>query len=178
MLNHAKWWLLILVASILIVYLMPYSIITTIDEKLDRSEAEQIANTFLLESGYLLKDYYVTVRRDPANFIQAYLNRYVPPERYHQLVNSDTIPNIHWEVQYAKNIPTNQPQTSYVVWVSPRGKIVGFQRQLPDTLTIESLTEEEAARKAQLYLTDRINFSLNNFILRKSQQLKQVNRTD
>jgi len=135
--NHIKWWLLIVAASIIIVYLIPQNINVSIDETLDRTQVEAIANDFITSSGYSLQDYRATVSRDAANFLLVYLNSCLEPDRFKELVNSDTIPDIRWQVQYLKNIPKDQPQTKYHVWISPRGKIVGYRRDLPDTLTIK-----------------------------------------
>ena len=178
MLKYLKWWLLILLAAVIMVYLVPHNISTAVNEKLDRGQVEKIADSFLKGLGYKIKDYYTTITRDPASFVLAYLNSEMEKKRFSRIVNSDSIPNIHWQVRYVQNIPRDQPQTSYYVWISPRGKIVGFERNLPDTLTIASLSEDEAAKKAQLFLTDQVEISLNNFILRKSQQFRQTSRTD
>ncbi len=176
--NHIKWWLLIVAASIIIVYLIPRNINVSIDETLDRTQVEAIANDFITSSGYSLQDYRATISRDAANFLLVYLNSCLEPDRFKKLVNSDTIPDIRWQVQYLKNIPKDQPQTKYHIWISPRGKIVGYRRDLPDTLTIESLSENEAADKARLFLTDRAKISLEHFNLSRSEQSKEINRTD
>ncbi len=178
MINHIKWWILILISSISIVYLMPQNISVSIDEKLDRTQVEMIATDFILASGYSLEEYNAMVTRDVANFLLAYLKSNLEQDRFKTLVNSDTIPNIRWQVRYLKNIPRDQPQTRYFVWISPRGKIVGYRRDLPDTLSIESLSENEAADKARLFLTDRAKISLDHFNLSRSEQSKETNRTD
>jgi membrane protease YdiL (CAAX protease family) len=99
-------------------------------------------------------------------------------DKFKEIVNSETIPNIRWQVRYLKNIPRDQPQKRYFVWISPRGKILGYRRELPDTLTIESLSENEASEKARLFLTDRAKISSDNFNLSKSELSNKVNRTD
>jgi len=178
MLKYLKWWIMILLAAVTIVYLVPNDISVAVNERLDRKQVEKIADSFLEGLGYKTKDYFTTITRDPGSFVLAYLNSEMEKARFIRIVNSDSIPNIHWQVRYVQNIPRDQPQTSYYVWITPRGKIVGFERNLPDTLTIASLSEEEAAKKAQLFLTDQVDISLNNFILRKSQQFRQTSRTD
>ena len=175
--RQLKWWVLIIISIIMIIYLMPNSLSFSIDEQLDRSKVKKIAEEFMRVSGYASNDYHLTLIRRPANYLLAYLKSELEPERFRHIVNSDSIPNSRWEIRYLKNIPQNQPQTRYSIWISSKGKIVGFQRELPDTLTIESLSEDQAARMAQIFLTDQINISMNNFILRKSQQFNQVNRT-
>jgi sigma-B regulation protein RsbU (phosphoserine phosphatase) len=118
------------------------------------------------------------VSRDASNFLLAYLKSRLDPERFRKLVNSDSVPDIRWQVRYLKNVPLDQPQKRYHVWISPRGKIIGYRRDLPDSLTINSLSEEQAAQKARDFLSDQTNISLDKFILSKSDQAKKVNRTD
>jgi membrane protease YdiL (CAAX protease family) len=178
MLTHLKWWLLILVAALMIAYLMPNSLSMSIEEHLDRYEIENIAKNFLHSSEYSLQDYHPIITRNSANFVLVYLKSCLDSKKFKTLVNSDSIPNIRWQVQYAKDIPRDHSQFRYTVWISPRGRVVGFQRDLPDTLTIESLSEEEASLKARIFLSNHTGVSIDNYILRRSQQFKETNRTD
>ena len=159
--KNISWWFLIIAVSTVITYLIPRNINVSINETLDRKQAEAIGKFFIISKGYSLDDYRAIVSRDAANFLIVYLNSRLEPDRFNKLVNSDTIPNIRWQVRYLKNIPKDQPQTNYYVWISPRGKIVGYRRDLPDTLTIESLSENEAADKARSFLTDRAKISMD-----------------
>ena len=118
--KNIKWWILIVFASIIIVYLIPQNINVRVDETLDRTQVEEIANDFITSSGYSLQDYHAIVSRDAANFLLVYLNSRMESEKLKELANSDIIPNIRWQVQYFKNIPKDQPQKSYHVWISPR----------------------------------------------------------
>jgi len=176
--KNIKWWFLIVFASIIIVYLIPQNINVRVNETLDRTQVEEIANDFITSSGYSLQDYHAIVSRDAANFLLVYLNSRMESEKLKELANSDIIPNIRWQVQYFKNIPKDQPQKRYHVWISPRGKIVGYRRDLPDTLTIESLSENEAAEKARRFLINRAKILLDNFNLSRSDQSNEKNRTD
>lgn len=176
--SYIKWWLLIVVASVLIVYLIPQNINVAINETLDRTSVEAIADEFILSSGYSLEDYHATISRDDANFLLVYLNSHLETDNFKEIVNSEEIPNIRWQVRYLKNIPRDQPQKRYFVWVSPRGKILGYRRELPDTLTIKSLSETDASEKARLFLTNQIKISLDDFSLSRSELSNQVNRTD
>ncbi len=178
MLKHLKWWVVILVASVLIIYWIPQNIGVNVTESLDRVEAKEKATSFLKETGFNVDDYFSTTTRNPANYLLSYLKSEMDIAEYNELVRGDILPNIRWQVRFIKNIPRDQPQTQYYVSISPQGKIVGYQRILPDTLTIESLSEDQASRLAQIYLTDRIDTPLNNYILRRSQQFKRSNRID
>ena len=62
-----------------------------------------------------------------------------------------------WEVLFYKNIPRDHPQTRYEVCISPKGKIVGFNRSIPDTMKLSSLSNEEALSLAELYIRKKIS---------------------
>jgi len=47
--SQIKWWILIIVSAILIIYLMPNSLSLSVNESLDRSEAEYMAEKFMQE---------------------------------------------------------------------------------------------------------------------------------
>ena len=64
------------------------------------------------------------------------------------------------------------------MWISPRGKILGYRRDLPDTLTKESLSEDVALNEARLFLINQANISLEDFSLSRTEQSKVVHRTD
>ena len=176
--NNIKWWLFIACASILIIYLIPQNIYVSVRETLDRTQVEKIAHDFIISSGNALGNYHATVTRDPASDLIVYLNSRLEPKEFKKIVNSDSVPNIRWEVQYLKNIPRDQAQVGYQVWISPRGKILGYRRDLPDTLTKESLSEDVALNEARLFLINQANISLENFSLSRTEQSRVVHRTD
>ena len=178
MANQIKWWLAIIIASVFIIYWTPYNIIVGVEENLNRVEAESIAEKFLNNEGYETEGYFFTTTRTSENNLLSYLKSKFSEEEYNDIISSDNIPNMRWVIIVWKNVPKDHPQTQYYISVSPKGNVIGYQRILPDTLTIESLSEDDASRLAQLYLTDRIDATLNNYILKRSQQYKRANRTD
>ena len=176
--GHSKWWILIVLSSVIIVYLLPQNINVIVNETLDRSQVEDISNEFMKSSGFDLKDYHITISRDVESFLLVYLNSRLESEKVKELVNNDAFPNSRWQVEYFRNIPRDQPQKSYSVWISPRGKVVGYRRILPDTLTLNSISEDLAAEKAKDFLVHQANISLTDFTLSESDQSREQNRTD
>ena len=72
--NYIKWWILIVAAAVAIMYLLPQNINVSVNETLDRTQVEAIANEFMKSSGYSLQDYHSTISRDVANFTLVYLS--------------------------------------------------------------------------------------------------------
>jgi sigma-B regulation protein RsbU (phosphoserine phosphatase) len=177
-LNHFKWWVVIILVACGIYYLFPTNISSIIPEKLNRYEVENISRQYLSQNHIDVSKYQAIVLRQIDYTIIAYLKSELGQEKTEQIIYDDRIPNLGWSVRFLKNIPTDQPQTRYHVWVSPFGKITGFNRSLPDTLTLESLIEARALAVARMFISQKTDIDLSKFIFKRSQQNRQVNRTD
>jgi len=176
--DHVKWWIGIIFIACGIYYLAPTNITSSIPENMNRYEVESSSRQYLSNNRVDVSDYQAIVLRQMNYSVIAYLNSVLGREKTEQIIQNDCIPNLSWEVRFLKNIPTDQPQTRYRVWVSPFGKITGFRRSLPDTLTFESLIEAQALARARMFISQNTDIDLSEFTLKRSQQNRQVNRTD
>jgi sigma-B regulation protein RsbU (phosphoserine phosphatase) len=177
-LNQLKWWLVILMAIVALYLFAPTYISSTIKEEMNRYEVEASSRDFLQSNSIDLTDYNSIVLRQIDYSIISYLIAAVGRDKTQQIIENDRIPNLSWEVRYLKNIPIDQPQTRYRVRVSPYGKITGFTRELPDTVTLESLIEAQALAVVRMFVSKRTDLNLEDFTLKRSQQNRRVNRTD
>ncbi len=176
--EYLKWWLLIPSALLAVYFLLPFDLRYNIPEGMNRYQIRDMAHAFLLQNGYDLTGYNCVVTRQ-TNFPHlAYLEGELGAESTGDLVAKNFIPDIRWQARYIKNIPIDQPQTYYDVWISPTGNIVGFSRNIPDTLTLPSLEEDNARDKVINYVKDKFSFDLNAFELKQSEQRRKTNRTD
>ena len=125
MFNQLKWWIVILLAGILIIYLIPKNLSVRINEKLNRYAVEKIARTYLHDNGYTTNDYHVSVTGNQANYITSYLNSKVEQEKFDQLVNSNLVPNIRWQINFVKT--SEGPTTNQLSCLDiPAGCYTGF----------------------------------------------------
>jgi len=178
MAKQIKWWLLLALSLIVIIYFVPDSLTFTIDEKLDRYQVEQIATDYLSNKEYDLNDYHSMVQRVTDFTLISYLKSQIEKEKADELFASDAIPNFSWQVHFYKNLPKDQPQTRYFVWISPQGSLSGFTRYLPDTLTLKSVDENEALKIAKSFIENETKIDLSQFTLKKSDINKLTNRSD
>ena len=178
LLNHIKWWIILSIAIILVFILIPSNLTFSVKEKINRYQAEDIGRNFLQKMQIDLTDYHPIVTRQVDYNALTYLNKSLGSQKLNEIIAQDDIPNNRWQLRFLKNLPTDQMQTRYRIWISPQGNVIGYTRQIPDTLTLVSEIEARALAIARYYISQNTSFNLNKFTLRKSQQNRQLNRTD
>ncbi len=178
LLNHIKWWAILAIGIVLVVILLPSDLAFTIEEKINRYQAEDISREFLKNIGVNLNEHQAVVSRQLDYSPLTYLKKSLGSEKLDELIEEDVIPNNRWRIRFLRNLPVDQPQTRYNIWISPQGNILGYTRQIPDTLTLPSEIEARALAAARYYLSHSTSFDLNKFAMKKSQQNRQLNRTD
>lgn len=176
--ENLKWWLL-LPASLLCIYLLlPFDLRYHIPENMDRYQVRDSAYAFLAKNRYDLTGYRCVVTHESDFTILAYLEGQKGIDSTGILLDKNMIPGIGWRARFTRDLPTDQPQTSYDVWVSHTGGITGFLRSLPDTLTLPSTTEDTARSKAIVYVEKAFSVDMSGFKIRQSEQRRKTNRTD
>jgi len=178
MFDKLKWWIVIILCLVAIRYLAPDNIAFSVIEKLDKYEVQELASGFLDKSGFNISEYNSRVTRSINQLNIGYIENTIGKKKTREIIANDEIPNNRWQVDFFKNIPRDQPQTRFNVWVSPNAKILGFRRFLPDTMTITSITEEEARILAESYLSNKTYINLEEFNLQNSFATNRVNRSD
>ena len=83
---------------------------------------------------------------------------------------------IRGEVFFYKDIPRDHPQTRYRLWISPNGNILGFNRTIPDTMKIVSITKEEALSSAESYIVKKTDIDINiTKVSRNNHIIQEIN---
>jgi len=178
MLGNLKWLGIIIISIFAVIYFAPENIAFSIIENKDKYEVQEIATNFMDKIGFDISGYSSRVSRriEPVNI--GYIENTIGKNETRKHLQDDKIPNNRWQVEFFKNIPRDQPQIRYHVWISPNGKLLGFRRFLPDSLTIASLIEEEARTLAETYLNKKTNIELNEYELKNSFAVNRENRSD
>jgi hypothetical protein len=178
MFEKIKWWIIIIICLIAVRYLAPDNIAFSVIEKMDKYEVQEIASDFLDKNGFDISDYSSRVTRRINYLNIGHIENKIGKEEIREKLQNDFIPNSRWQVEFFKNIPRDQPQTSYSIWISPNGKLLGFRRFLPDSMRVTSLTEEEAMVLAESYINKKTDMDINEFELQNSFATNRVNRSD
>ena len=178
MFDKIKWWIVIALCLIAVCYLAQDNIAFSVIEKMDKYEVQEIATNFIGKSGFDISGYSSRVTRRTEHLNIGYIENTIGKDETREHLQNDKIPNNRWQIEFFQNIPRDQPQTRYHVWISPKGKILGFRRFLPDSLTIASLVEDEARTLAESFLNKKTDINLDEYVLQNSFATNRVNRSD
>ncbi len=119
----------------------------SIDFRVTRDGALSQAEKFLSDQGYHTSDYREASRFDFDDQAKTFLEREVGLERANQIMGS----RLHlWRWSYRWFRP--QQKEEYLVDVTTRGEIVGFQHEIPEAEARPSLTSEQARALAEDFL--------------------------
>lgn len=99
-------------------------------------------------------------------------------EGANRLIRSDTGVTHEWTLfWYDRSLTQSQSVRSYRVWMSPEGRPLGFDYQVPDTMRLPSVDHETARVLAAAFL-ERAQVSVAGFKQLTDSDVKQLNRID
>ena len=176
--RYIQWWLLIPAAILFIYLLLPFDIRYNIPEEMDRYQVADISRSFLVRNGFDIGDFYCVVTRQINYPELSFLESVLGGEAIGELVRRNALPNVRWRARFVRDVPIDQPQTRYDVWISPTGIVNGFSRTLPDTMTLPSIGEPAALEKATGYIRANFSSDPDSFKLKQSEQRNKTKRTD
>ncbi|MBN1153335.1 SpoIIE family protein phosphatase [candidate division KSB1 bacterium] len=118
----------------------------------------------------------MTMRRDYP--VIRYLQMRYDRDAIQELYGGDFEYLNYWRLEYFLDLPRNIPQESYILSLTPAGRIFEFYHVLPDTASGAHLDTETARAKSELFLRDWIKIDLSEYIEVKSSSDILKNRTD
>jgi phosphoserine phosphatase RsbU/P len=111
-------------------------------------------------------------------FSHAVLQEQVGMEGANRIFRSDTSVSHEWTLfWYDRSLTQSQFVRSFRVWMSPEGRPLGFDYQVPDTMRLPSVDHETARGLAAAFL-DRARVSVAGFRQLTDSDVKQLNRID
>ncbi|MFQ5640311.1 MAG: PP2C family protein-serine/threonine phosphatase [bacterium] len=155
-----------------------YSPRSAVDLKLHRTEILAKARIYLKEMGYDTEglDADANFRYDSG--IALYLEHKIGFVEAHEVLKADTLAAHNWHIYfYNRKFSRSQMPHRYHVWIRPKGRVLGFQHVLPDSVAIESLQESPARVLAEELLQGQ-DVELNKYKLEKSSANQLSKRTD
>lgn len=155
-----------------------YAPTAAVNLKLTRTQIIERAREYLgklgYDTGHMAAD--ANFRMDSG--ISLYLEQQLGLEDAHRMIRSDTLAAHNWLVYfYDSKLPPSQQKHQYNVWISPTGRILGFEHQMPDSLSSPSMDEAAAKRLAEDFLRDE-GFDISRFQLENSTANQLANRRD
>ncbi len=150
----------------------------SIDLEHSRTEIMDKANSYLRDLGYDLKEYQQDAWFSARGSVHLYLQTQGGIQHANSILRTDSLPAHHWYVSwYDRSLSQSQSIESFRTWLSPSGKILGFQHVIRDTATLPSLTKADALQKAKQFLYSQ-GVDLGTLALKTSSETQQSNRLD
>ncbi len=150
----------------------------SVDLKYTRSEIMDKANDFLTRLGYDVSSYQQDAWFNLNGQVHLYLQTIGGIEYANKVIRADTLSTHHWYLNwYDKNVPPTQSDESFQAWISPGGRVLGFQHIVKDSTARPSISRDEARAIAEKFLT-RQGVNLSSYDLKSSSETQQSNRLD
>ncbi|MBI4536173.1 MAG: SpoIIE family protein phosphatase [Ignavibacteriae bacterium] len=150
----------------------------SIDLRHTRDEIMTLARQYLLGLRYDLKDYQQDAWLAFDGNTHLYLQSKGGVKEANAIIRADSLSTHSWEVSwYDRKVPRSQAVESYTTWLTPAGRILGFNHVINDSAAKVSLTGEGALTKAAAFLAQQ-GMNLSMYRLKTSQQTLQPNRMD
>lgn len=174
-----KYWIIFgIVIIVLTFWLYQYSPFKSADLKISRVQAEEIATDYLVSKGVDVSVYWVESFVNDNSITNKYIVKELGNEGFEKLSKDETWNLFGWIVYFHTNTSLDIPQTTYTITISNHGLITGYQKQIPDVTSINSLTKIEAEELMRLTITENLPIDLSEFELTESREENYSNRTD
>ena len=125
---------------------------------MSREEAVSRSRRFLEKQGFVLSGYRSVAIFDEKRKTIDFVERQLGLDAANDLFRS-TLAVWRWKVRWFKELN----ETEYVVELSPDGRLVGFSRVLPDSARGARLSEDQARRAAELFLSRELALKLSSY---------------
>ncbi|MBN2012822.1 PP2C family protein-serine/threonine phosphatase [candidate division KSB1 bacterium] len=145
---------------------------------LSRPEIRKQADDFLKSHGYQIDDYYKRLSSRTNDNVISYLQSTFGVIRTSELLKNELKHLTFWDCRYYLNVPRDEPQDRYRVWLTHNGEIIHFDHNFPDSVGTAHLSLEKAQALCETYITNNTKINLADFTLDDSTSNKQKNRTD
>jgi hypothetical protein len=175
---HIYWILAAAIIIGLILFLYPKTPYESLNMNVTRWEAVQIAKDFLKAQNETVDNMNVEVFLDNSPVETRYILKKLGGKEFNEYGKDELWSNLSWTVYFHQNLPRQIQQKSITVDVSNKGKVFGFIKTIPDSVTIPSVSKDEAATLVSSYLQGKIGDDFEKF---KMTELREENikaRTD
>lgn len=147
----------------------------SVDFKVSRAEAQKRAKAFVEGLGENLSGYQSTIVFDVDENAKTYLERELGLQQANQLMGGEL--NIwYWDVRFFRP----QQEEEFLVRVNPAGKVVGYDRKIPEAQTAKSFDRRQALAVAENFVQSKLGDKLSEweFLEAEANSQARPNRMD
>ena len=147
--------------------------VASLNFRVDREQAYQVAEAYLDRQGYDLTDYESAQVFSYSSLPQVFLERTLGLEEANRLVR-EWVSVWYWNIRWFKPLQKEELR----VRIDPGGRIVGFTHSILESDEGASLSEEDARVVAETFLTDVQGFQLDDYDPIEASSTERPNRMD
>lgn len=148
--DHHMWWIIALgICGVLVYQTFKYQAFpaASIDIKMPRLEVQEEANKLAPKFGYAKKDLIESTVFENDDGGKTFLEHEYTQEAANKLMATE-IPIWYWKTNLCKEFD----QEDFTTWISPQGKLISFEHDVPNDEKLTSISHEEARKISRAYL--------------------------
>lgn len=145
----------------------------SIDLKVSRKEAQEIAQEYVESMGFDLGSYNSSIIFGSHGSAAVFLERTQGMEKANELMRRE-VPVWRWEARWFKPLQKEE----FKVFVDPSGRVIGFRREIEEDAKGANIEQEKALRLAERFLADVEKIDLGQYEMVEASSEKRKNRTD
>jgi hypothetical protein len=145
----------------------------SIDLKVSRKEAQEIAKTYVESIGFELEGYNNSIIFGSHGSAAVFLEKTQGMEKANELMRAE-IPVWRWEARWFRPLQ----KEAFRVFVDPSGKVIRFHREIEEDAKGANIEQEEALGLAERFLTDVEKIDPGQYERVEASSEKRKNRTD
>lgn len=152
--------------------------LASVNARFSRGEIMDRATAFLNGLGYNLRDYQQDAWFGFDAETHVFLQVRHGMKGANDIIQSEMVPSHNWYVSwYDRNTSRSQNRETFRVWLTPGGRLLGFERVIDDSVRMPSLSLDGAKSLAEKFLKAR-GVDLSDFHLKNSSEVNQTGRKD
>ncbi|MCX6168856.1 MAG: PP2C family protein-serine/threonine phosphatase [Ignavibacteriales bacterium] len=176
--NHKYWFVAAAIIFVLMIVLYPFSVFNTMEMGITRPEAIAIAQKYLLREHFDLNGFSSEAFLDNSPIENRYILKKLGNAGFKEYIKNKKRSTLSWVVMFHQDLPKQIAATTYYVDISNEGEIFGFNREIPDTASIKSLSKPEATALIDTYIKQNLGDEFQGFNLVESKEDSYRNRSD
>lgn len=145
----------------------------SIDLSISKPETLKLAKQWATRLGYQKQDVIESIVFDGDDQSKTFLEYELGNAEANRLMR-DTVPIFFWQCRFRKSLD----QETMDVQISPTGKLLAIDFQLPNDKKLPSIEHAEAEKKAFAFIKEQIGWEQKDCKLTEDETKPQVNRTD
>ncbi len=176
--DQKVWITMAATAVILIFFLYPYTPYKGIKLETTRGEAKEIAARFLSTEGFDIEGFSIEGYLRDNDLVNNHILRKFGNETFQEIMHSEEWPSFGWRIIFHQNVSPGEERTRYIVFLNHLGKVIGYSREIPDSLESGYVSKVEAEEIITDFIEANSIFNISEFELVNTKEETMPGRTD